>query len=149
MRNSILSLVCASLLAVPFEAAAAQSDVRDVQTGVFVGARFHIAFGGKSAPQPRAALALAPTLTRVSDHAGVQTRIGDGIALSLNSRPSLSLAGVRADRALAVNPSTEIDPKRKLGLSKGGWIALGLGVVAIGGGLYFLHFVDEADDNSD
>jgi hypothetical protein len=149
MRNLILSLACASLLLAPVEAAAAQYETVDVRPGGFVGARFKIAFGGANASKPRAALAIAPTLTRRSDEAGVRTSIGEGVALNFGRKPTLTLAGVRADQALGLTPSKDVDAEHKLGVSTGGWIAIGIGVAAVAGGLYFLHLVDEAEENSD
>ncbi len=149
MHKLILSLATAGLLLVPVEAPAAQYDVADVRPGTFVGARFHIAFGGEHASKPRAALAIAPTLSSISDGAGVRTSIGEGVALNFGRKPTLTLAGVRADQALGLTPSKDADAKHKLGVSTGGWIALGIGAVAVAGGLYFVHLVDVAEDNSD
>ena len=79
----------------------------------------------------------------------VKTTIGEGIALNLGRKPTLTLAGVPADQALGLRPSNEVDAGQKMGVSTGGWIAIGLGAVAIGGGLYFLHLVAESAKNSE
>jgi hypothetical protein len=149
MHKLILSLATAGMLIVPVGASAAQNEVAHVRPGTFVGARFHIAFGGKQASKPRAAFAIAPTLTSISEGAGVRTRIGEGVALNFGRKPSLTLAGKRADQALGLTPSKDADARHKLGVSTGGWIAIGIGAVAVAGGLYFVHLVDEAEDNSD
>ena len=148
MRKLISSLAGAGLFLAPVEAAAAQYEAVDARPGAFVGARFQIAFGGERATKPRAALTIAPTLTRRSDGAEVRTSIGEGFALNIGRRPTLTLAGVRADQALGIAPSKDVDAEHKLGVSTGGWIAIGVGVIAVAGGLYFLHLMDVAEDNS-
>ncbi len=147
MHKLILSLATAGLLLAPAEASAAQYDMASVRPGTFVGARFHIAFGGEQASKPRAALAIAPTLTSISDGARVRTSIGEGVALNFGRKPTLTLAGVRADQALGLTPSRDADARHKLGVSTGGWIAIGVGVVAVAGGLYFLHLMDVAEEH--
>jgi hypothetical protein len=142
MHKLTVLLATAGLLLVPVEAIAAQYQAADVRPGTFVGARFQIAFGGKQASKPRAALAIAPTLTSISDRGGVRTSIGEGIALNFGRKPTLTLAGVRADQALGITPSKDADAKHKLAVSTGGWIAIGVGTVAVAGGLYFLHLVE-------
>jgi hypothetical protein len=149
MQKLILLVAAASLLTVPAEAHAVQNDRIDVRPGAFVGARFQFSLGGRSASKPRAALAIAPTASRISNGAIVQTRIGEGIALNFGGRPTMTLAGERADRALGFHSAKEVDADRRMGISTGGWIAIGLGAVAVGGGLYFLHLVDEAEENSE
>lgn len=147
MRNLILSLACASLMSVPVEGANRQYDNVEVRPGTFIGARFQMSLGGRSAAKPRATLAIAPTMTRISDGAGVRTSIGEGVALNFGRKPTLTLAGVRADQALGLTPSRDADARHKLGVSTGGWIAIGVGVVAVAGGLYFLHLMDVAEEH--
>ena len=78
-------------------------------------------------------------------------RIGEGIAFNLSpgSRPSFTLAGVRADRMLGLHPKGSVESGHKLGVSKGGWVAIGAGVVVLAGGIFVLHRINEADKNSD
>jgi hypothetical protein len=149
MHKLTLSLATAGLLLAPVEATAAQYEVTDVRPGTFAGARFQIAFGGKQASKPRVALAIAPTMTRISDGAGVHTSIGEGVALNFGRKPTLTLAGMRADQAFGLAPSKEVNAEHKLSVSTGGWIAIGIGAVAVAGGLYFVHLMDVAKDNSD
>lgn len=149
MRKMTCLLASAGILFAPIGASAAQSETVDVRPGAFVGARFQIALGGKQASRPRASLAIAPTLTRQTYGSVVRTSMGEGLALNLGREPTLTLAGIRADQALGLASSKNVDAEHKLGVSTGGWIAIGIGVVAIAGGLYFLHLVDEAEDNSD
>jgi hypothetical protein len=81
----------------------------------------------------------------------VRTRVGEGIALNLapSSKPSLTIAGVRADTALGLRPNGQVDADRKLGVSSAGWVAIGVGVVALAAGAYFLYLYNEAEKNSD
>jgi hypothetical protein len=94
-------------------------------------------------------LAIAPTLSGGTGGRSSQIAIGEGIAFNLGSKPTLTLAGIRADQALGISPSGETDAKRKLGLSSGGWVAVGVGAAVLVGGVFFLHLVDEAEDNTE
>ena len=149
MRSYLLPLLVASSMALPTSAAAAPYDNTDVRPGAFVGARIQLPLGGKSSRKARAALAIAPTSSRISDGSIVQTRIGEGITLSFGSKPNLSLAGVRADRALGLVSVKGLDSGEKVGLSKGGWIAVGVGAVVLGAAIYGFSVYDEARDNTD
>ena len=144
--NRIALLTIATVLCT---APAQAAELSDVQYGTFVGARLTI--GGRTGGRPTAALTVAPTQNRFSSNGMNAMRIGEGIALNLTpgNRPTLTLAGVRADQALGLGPSTDVNAKHKLGVSTGGWIAIGAGVVAVAGGAYFLHLVHEAEENSD
>jgi len=151
MRKLMFCLASLSLLAEPLEANAAQYDNTDVRAGAFVGARFQIQLGGREASRPHASLALAPTLNRMSSNGFGRTTIGEGVALNFgpHSKPTLTLAGVRADTALGLHRNGNVESDKRLGVSSGGWVAIGLGAVALAGGIYFLHLVDEANDADD
>jgi len=130
MRTTASALVGILLIATP-----AASHERP---GAFVGARLQLPLGGQHSRQPRAALAAAPTHSRMSDRGMVQTRIGEGIALNLTpgARPTLTLAGVRADSTLGLRQQGQAGADDKLRISTGGWIAIGVGTVALAvGGL--------------
>ena len=142
-------LVIAGLVTVPIEAKAAQFDGSDVRTGTFVGARFRIPLGGRSVARPCASLAVAPTLSRLSSNGEIHTSIGEGAALNLGAKPTLTLMGIRADEALGIGPSGQPDAKTKLGVSSGGWVAIGVGTVALVGGIAFLYVREVAEENSD
>ena len=142
MKYLPCSLALASLLVMPVEAAATQYDGSDTRMGTFVGARFQVSLGRNAASRPRAELAVAPTMSRVSGGAIVRTNIGEGFALNFVGKPTLTLAGVPADQALGLVPSKGADTKGKLNLSTGGWIAVGVGGLAIGVGLVYLKLVD-------
>ena len=142
-------LAMAGLVTVPIEANAAQYNGPDIRTGAFVGARFQMPLGRRSIAKPRAALAIAPTFSRSSSHGEIQTSIGEGAALNLGSRPTVTLMGVRADKALGINRSGRVNSENKLGVSSGGWVAIGVGALVLTGGLVFLQVRDAAEDNSD
>jgi hypothetical protein len=145
MKNAALAMIATGLLTAPAQAA----DWSDARHGAFIGARLTI--GGRTGGRPSAALTVAPTQNRISSNGMSTMRIGEGIALNLTpgAQPTLTLAGVRADQALGLGPSTDANAKRKLGISTGGWIAIGFGVAAVAGGAYALHVLEEADENSD
>jgi hypothetical protein len=149
MKKLMLGLATAGLMTIPAAANAEQFEFAKVRSGAFAGARFQIALGGRTKSKPRASLTVAPTMTRNSGNNGVRTSIGQGVALNFGQKPTLTLSGIRADQALGLTPSKDADAKQKFGVSTGGWIGLGIGVLAVAGGLYFVHLVDEARDNSD
>ena len=145
MNKIVLVMVVAGLIAAPARAA----EWNDVRPGTFIGARLTI--GGHHGARPRATLTVAPTQTRTSHDGLSRMRIGEGIAFNLTpgTKPTVTLAGIRADTVLGLHRNGDIDADRKLGVSTGGWIAIGVGVAAVAGGAYFLHLVKEADENSD
>ena len=150
MRKFVISLVAAAVTAAPIQAATWQDQGSEARRGAFIGAQFTISLAGRDHRRPRAQLAIAPTQTRISSNGIRQTRIGEGIALGFSpgGNPALTLAGTRADMALHPQRENSNDPGR-LGISSTGWIAIGLGVAALAGGVYFIHLVHEADKNSD
>ena len=145
MQKFVIAVLIAGLTAAPVQAA----DWSEARPGAFVGARLTI--GGKTGRRPVAALTVAPTRSRISHNGMSSLKIGEGIALNLapGTRPTLTLAGVRADTALGLRRSGHIESDKKLGISTGGWVAIGLGVVAVAGGAFVLHVLEEADENSD
>ena len=149
MRKFHLPLLIVTIMTLPAPAIGATYDDANVRPGTFAGVRLQITLGGKTSRKARAALAIAPTSSRISDGAIVQTRIGEGIALNLGSRPTVTLAGVRADRALGLVSALGSESDQKLGLSKGGWIAVGVGAVVLGAAIYGFSVYDAARDNTD
>ena len=145
MKKSIMAMIVAGLLAAPAQAA----EWTDARPGTFVGARLTI--GGHAGGRPRAALTIAPTQTQTSHDGFTSMKIGEGIALNLTpgAKPTLTLAGIRADTALGLHRNGNVDSDKKLGVSTGAWIAIGVGVAALVGGIYVVHVLKEADENSD
>ena len=146
---SLLALV--SFVSMPVEAAAAQYGGADTQMGAFVGARFQVSLGARAASKTRAALAIAPTRSSISRAGTIHTNIGEGLALNLAPKSNLTvtLAGVRADTAFVSQRGRQLDARKKLGVSTGGWVAIGVGVAVLAGGIYFAYLVHEAAQNSD
>jgi hypothetical protein len=146
-KTSMLPLIV-SLLAVPVGGASPYPTI-DVRPGAFVGARIKLPLGERA--MARAELAIAPTQSRISASGLVRTGIGEGVALSFDakSKPFLTVAGSRADRALGLQPRGQADVGKRMGVSSAGWVAIGVGVVALAAGGYFLYLVHEADKNSD
>lgn len=141
MKKAGIAMIAAGLITTPVQAA----DWSDVRPGTFVGARLVIS--GKTGGRPSAALTIAPAQHRIT-HGGMSSmRIGEGLALNLTpgAKPSLTLAGVRADTALGLQRDGHPESNKKLGISTGGWVAVGIGTAAlIVGGLYLAadHIAD-------
>lgn len=134
MKKTAFALLVTALAVSPADAA----EWNDVRTGTFVGARLTI--GGKTAGRPVASLTIAPTQNRISGKGIVSTSVGEGLALSFgrHQKPMLTLAGIRADRALRLNDDD--DGNGKHGLSTGAWIAIGLGVAVGAGALWYSNY---------
>lgn len=98
--------------------------------GTFAGARMRISLDGASARKVQAGLTLAPVMHARQSDGGSHTRFGEGVELRLASaaKPGLAVAG-RSLAQLAGGPGS---PKgRKAGVSTIGWIAIGVGTVAL------------------
>lgn len=145
MRKFVTSVLAAATIAAPLHAASWQDQGSEMRRGAFAGAQFKISFGGQVRPEAHANLAIAPTRSRISNGGMVRTQIGEGVTLRLSAatKPTLMLAGLRADRSLGINRSGQADPKNRIGLSTGAWIGIGV-VAAIGVGA--LLFADYCHD---
>lgn len=146
MKKTGIVMIAAGLATTPVQAA----DWNDVRPGTFVGAR--LAIGGKTGRRPSAALTIAPT-QNWSSHSGMSgMRIGEGIALNLTpgAKPTLTLAGVRADTALGLQRDRDLSSDKKLGISSGGWVAIGVGAaLAVGAAAFFIAIDCDESDSSD
>jgi len=154
MRKILASFVGAGLLVSPVQAADWRDQPSTIQPGVFAGAKLRISMRGKSAGKPRAALGIAPAQSRISGDAMVNTSIGEGLALNFTSgkKPTVTLAGVRADRALGLTSGPGSSAGTRLGMSDGGKVALGVGAaLLIGAGIFYAVAVscDESDSSDD
>jgi len=151
MRSILSAITMSALMVGEAHAADWQNQGAEVRTGAFVGARLKLSLGDRADAKPHAQLALAPSRSSISNGGFIRTRIGEGAAFDLQpgSKPALMIAGMRAESALGLRSEGQARPGRKLGVSSSGWVAIGLGVVVLAGGLYFLHLVDEADKASD
>jgi hypothetical protein len=151
MRKFVTSALAAVVIAAPLHAAPWQDQGSQVRPGAFIGAQFKTSFGGPTRSQPHAQLAFAPTRSRLSNSGQLTTRIGEGLALDFtsNAKPTLTLAGIRADTALRLTRATRSETGQKSGISTTGWVAIGVGVAALAGGAYLLHLIHEAEKSSD
>jgi hypothetical protein len=114
MRKFVTSVLAAATIAAPVHAAPWQDQGSQVRPGTFIGAQFKMSLGGPAPSQPRAQLAFAPTRSSLSNRGQVTTRIGEGLALDFtsNSKPTLTLAGVRADTAFHPQRGNPANPER-------------------------------------
>ena len=144
-----LLLLAAALSGAVLSAAspALAADIDDGRTagpaafGAFAGARLRVPLGGREGP--KAGLAL--TNIRV-DGSGAR-RFSRGVELGFEGadKLQLSIAGQRVDR-LGMQPGGRSPEGQKLGVSTVGWVAIGVGVAAVVGGLLFLDAVRDASD---
>lgn len=150
MHKLLAAIAATTLLSAPIQAAAWQG-ADEARAGAFVGARLQLPLGGAMSAQPRAGFALAPTQSRISTDGMVRTRIGEGLAFNLapNTRPSVTLAGIRADTALGLQARKRSTPDHKSGVSTGGWIAIGVGTALVVAGVGLALLIDAAEDNSE
>ena len=134
-RKLILSLVLASLLATPGQAVTPADQV-DFRAGGFVGARLRLPLGKRAEERPLVGLAIAPTLSRISNDGRVRTAVGEGLALNFgrSAKPSLTLAGRPAAEALGLKSEGKAETGQKLGISTVGWVAIGVGAAVLVGG---------------
>lgn len=150
MRRTITSLMAIALAASPAQAGGWNQQGSEVRPGAFVGARLHVPLGGSVRSSPRAGLTLAPTQSRISRDGYISSRIGEGVALNFTGRKAtITLAGVRADRALGLTTADNANVDDKQAISTGGWIAIGVGTVAVAGLIGFALWVDAVEDNSE
>ena len=150
MRRTFTSLLAITLAASPVQAGGWSRQGGETRPGAFVGARLQVPLGGSVRSTPRAGLTLAPTQSRISRDGYIASRIGEGVALDLTERkPTITLAGVRADRALGLTAADTANTESRQRISTGGWIAIGVGTVAVAGLIGFALWVDAVEDNSD
>ena len=146
-----IAMACTALMATPAYAQSMGYQSETSRNGTFVGARLSLSFSGRKAPQPKASLAIAPTRMQLTSRGPKPTQVSEGIALSFgpHEKSRLTIAGAPAASILGMQSQSGKDSDKKLGISTGGWIGIGLGVVAVAGAIYFVHMVDEARDNTD
>jgi hypothetical protein len=145
MKKFGLIMLATALASAPAQAA----EWNDVRPGAFVGARLTI--GGVTGSKASAALTIAPTQTRTSQSGFSSLRIGEGLALNLTpgAKPTLTLAGIRADTALGLHRNGTVDSDRELGVSTGGWIAIGVGAAVVVGAAVFYSAVTSCEEHDD
>jgi len=128
---AIASLIATQLVATPAAAAELHSDRAPGMTaaGTFAGARIRLPIGGVARREGlRAGLVMAPTLRSEQAGGRIATRFGDGLELGFGGNRR-SLAFSVAGRQLT--GQTRDLPGSRAGVSTLGWIAIGLGAVAL------------------
>ena len=141
-KTLVAMTVC---LAVPAEATdwRGATDIR----GGFAGVRARLPLGGGAANRVRTSLTIAPTQMRIAGDGFTATRIGEGLSLHFGAtKPELTLGGIPADMALGFRQQGSVDSARKLGLSKGAWIGIGVGVVAVAAVIFVTNFTCVGED---
>ncbi len=147
MLKALVPLIAICLIAAP---AQARDPAVDLGPGAFVGAQFKLPLGGTTPGQPRAGFAIAPTRSNVANDGMVRTQLGDGFMLNLvGPKPTLRLAGTRADTALGLNRQGSVSGEQKLGLSTGTAIAIGVGTLLLVGGIALAVRADEINDSDE
>ena len=150
MRKFSVALLVSALLAEPAQAASWNQAAGQVRPGSFIGARLRISLGGDVASKPQAALTIAPTQSRFSGSGQISTRIGDGVALNFSAtRPTLTIGPVRPHALLGLQNQGQVDANRKLGISTVGWVAVGVGTIALAVGGYYIYWTNQCDECDD
>ena len=145
MKKTVSILIATGLITAPAQAA----EWNDVRPGTFIGARLTI--GGKTGRKPIAALTIAPTQNRISYDGRPNMRIGQGLALNFapGAKPTLTLAGTRADVVLGLKQGPATSHRAKNGMSDGAKIAIGVGVAALVGAVVFYAAATHCGDHED
>ena len=147
MKYFVLSGLVAAHFIVGAEPAAAAGfeEATNVQSGTFTGARIRLSLGGRQHDRKfRAGLTIAPMVRSQAISGETRTRFGEGLELGFaGKRPlTLSLGGQPVSRLLPGGRKSENE--QRLGISTGGYVAIGVGVAAlVGAVLVFDHYRDE------
>ena len=128
---AIASLIATQLVATPIAAAELVRDhaIAATETGSFAGAQLRLPIGGQAGRERlRAGLVMTPMLRSETAGGRIATRFGEGIELGFGTSrrgAALSVAGrplTGQDRSL---------PENRAGVSTIGWVAIGVGAVAV------------------
>jgi hypothetical protein len=131
-----------SLVAIQPAAAASFHETTTAQSGTFAGARIRLSLGGRQ--KLRAGLTVAPTLRNQAISGDTRTRIGEGLEFGFAGERTLSFSlGGRPVSGL-VPGRRKSEEEQRQGISTGGYVVIGAGVVAlVGAFLVFDHYRDE------
>jgi hypothetical protein len=152
MKGYVLAgLVAAhSLVAAQPAAAAGSEEMTTAQSGTFAGARIRLSLAGRQHDRKfRAGLTIAPMLRNHGISGETRTRFGEGLELGFaGERPlTLSLGGRPVGRLLRGGRKSE--DEQRLGISTGGYVAIGVGVAALVGAFVLYDHYRDADAVSD
>jgi hypothetical protein len=127
MQKMSLWVAATAVLTVPAHGASLQADAETIRAGAFVGARLRLPLSAGGSRKLQAALSVAPLRSYRSGAASAVTYIGEGVAVDFASgRPALTLGGYSTPAALGLRRQGVVTDKQRLGISTGGWIAIGL-----------------------
>ena len=136
MTKIILFALGATMLASPVTARDWRAQAEHSRPTAFAGARFKLPLGTAHA-RPSAQLTISPARSAISVSGMLTTRVGDGIGLELaGQRPTLSFAGASAK---------DLEGARRMGISTGVWVGVGVAVVAVGGILLWAEHVRDSE----
>ena len=131
-KPAMAALIAGQLVtAMPAHAAelAATEHPGSQQIGTFVGARVRVPLAGAGRERTRVALTAAPALHALQTSGQRSVRFGQGLELgNRGNRLQLSYAGRPVSRIVA--GATAPDGERR-GISTLGWVAIGVGVLAV------------------
>jgi len=130
MRKSLIAALIAGQAFTP--AAASRLGPQAVpgaqEAGLFAGARVRLPLGGQERPQRLSAGFVAAPMLMIDRADGSRgSRIGEGLAFGApgSARPGLSLAG------RSIVPGSPSPTGQRAGVSTIGWIAIGVGALAV------------------
>ncbi|HEX6374581.1 MAG TPA: hypothetical protein VFZ91_02565 [Allosphingosinicella sp.] len=100
--------------------------------GAFAGARIRVPLGSAKETKVRAGLTVAPLRQGFGPDGSLRIGFGPGLELGMGEGgdPALSLAGQRMDR-LMLGRSAKAPGGTRAGVSTLGWVAIGVGAVAL------------------
>lgn len=146
---TIAALVAAQIVAAATPARAAELlSVESQQaraTGAFAGARLRLSLDGRTSEPVRAGFTIAPITRSTRANGESRTRFGEGVELGFTrgGGAGLSIGGSRVGEPGAARPGSSSN------LSPIGYVAIGVGVAAIGYALWFFHEMGDCDDHDD
>lgn len=149
-KLTLTALVAGQLMATAQPAVAAELTEHGTQrAGTFAGLRLSVPLDRAADQQRvRAGLTVAPTMHSRTPTGESRLRIGEGLELGVVGAepPRLMIAGTPMSR-LAQGP---VGPDgRRVGVSTGGWIAIGVGTVVAVLGVGYLVFAEMMDCDED
>lgn len=134
VKTSAVAVLILSLATQPLQAAsldAGPPPAGERSMGAFAGARVRLSLG--AAPKASAAIAIAPMQRATTGDGAVRMRFGEGLSFGTDIRGpvALRLAGTRVDR-LGIASNGKVDERAgKHGISTVGYVAIGVGVLAV------------------
>lgn len=145
MRKLMIAALLAGQAATPAVAAdLVDTRSENVRQGAFAGARLRISLDREARERVRAGVTIAPTRHDVRSDGTARLRLGEGLEFGATERgaPALTLAGqpVR-DLAAPVGPAGT-----SRNISTIGWVAIGVGVVAVGTAIWFFDAMADASE---